>query len=109
MGKSGCGFVCPKLKFPICVENWMDCSVLISEAFVFNFCLERLYSVNDFYIKRKHSISAHYIHYLCVVSASRAPTLSAGLVGHKTSPAIVRPVEGHNRAAPLLSAQDKLQ
>ncbi|MPC44153.1 hypothetical protein E2C01_037817 [Portunus trituberculatus] len=40
---------------------------------------------------------------------SRPPAMTADLVGHKTSPAIVRPVEGHNRAAPLLSAQDKLQ
>ena len=43
------------------------------------------------------------------VNASGPPTMTAELVGHKTSPAIVRPVEGHNRAAPLLSAQDKLQ
>lgn len=82
---------------------------LISEAFILNSRLERQYSVINLCIKKKNSISAYYVNYLCVISASRAPTLSAGWVGYKTSPAIVRPVEGHNRAAPLLSAQDKLQ
>lgn len=48
---------------------------LISEAFILNSRLERQYSVINLCIKKKNSISAYYVNYLCVISASRAPTL----------------------------------